>query len=36
MKKTHTILNRHQLLDLAALQGWLEHNLIRFSAPINC
>jgi len=27
MKKTHTILNRHQLLDLAALQGWLEHNL---------
>jgi len=27
MKKTQTILNRHQLLDLAALQGWLEHNL---------
>ncbi len=27
MKKTHTILNRHQLLNLAALQGWLEHNL---------
>ncbi|ATP91066.1 magnesium transporter [Aeromonas caviae] len=27
MKKTHTLLNRHQLLDLAALQGWLEHNL---------
>ena len=28
--------NRHQLLDLAALQGWLEHNLIRFSVPISC
>ncbi|WP_323940844.1 magnesium transporter [Aeromonas hydrophila] len=27
MKKTQTLLNRHQLLDLAALQGWLEHNL---------
>lgn len=27
MKKTHTLLNRHQLLDLAALQGWLDHNL---------
>ncbi|MFM5438047.1 magnesium transporter [Aeromonas enteropelogenes] len=27
MKKTHTLLNRHQLLDLAALQGWLAHNL---------
>ncbi|WP_421200968.1 magnesium transporter [Aeromonas enteropelogenes] len=27
MKKTHTLLNRHQLLDLAALQGWLAHTL---------
>lgn len=27
MKKTQTLLNRHQLLDLAALQDWLEHNL---------
>lgn len=36
MKKTQTLLNRHQLLDLAALQGWLEHNLGRCSAPINC
>ncbi|MDL5384069.1 magnesium transporter [Aeromonas hydrophila] len=27
MKKTQTLLNRHQLLDLVALQGWLEHNL---------
>lgn len=27
MKKTQTLLNRHQLLDLAALQSWLEHNL---------
>ncbi|MGZ8069501.1 magnesium transporter [Aeromonas salmonicida] len=27
MKKTQTLLNRHQLLDLAALQGWLENNL---------
>lgn len=27
MKKTHTLLNRHQLLDLAALQGWLARNL---------
>ena len=27
MKKTQTLLNRHQLLDLAALQGWLESNL---------
>lgn len=27
MKKTQTLLNRHQLLDMAALQGWLEHNL---------
>ena len=27
MKKTQSLLNRHQLLDLAALQGWLEHNL---------
>ncbi|HHQ4651070.1 TPA: magnesium transporter [Aeromonas hydrophila] len=27
MKKTQTLLNRHQLLDLSALQGWLEHNL---------
>ncbi|MGL5812527.1 MAG: magnesium transporter [Aeromonas sp.] len=27
MKKTHTLLNRHQLLDLPALQGWLARNL---------
>lgn len=27
MKKTHHLLNRHQLLDLAALQGWLARNL---------
>lgn len=27
MKKTQTLLNRHQLLDLAALQGWLGNNL---------
>ncbi|MCE9933714.1 magnesium transporter [Aeromonas salmonicida] len=27
MKKTQTLLNRHQLLDLAALQGWLENNV---------
>ncbi|MDQ1884366.1 magnesium transporter [Aeromonas salmonicida] len=27
MKKTQTLLNRHQLLDLAVLQGWLENNL---------
>jgi magnesium transporter len=27
MKKTQTLLNRHQLLDLATLQGWLQHNL---------
>ncbi|TFF78456.1 magnesium transporter [Aeromonas taiwanensis] len=26
MKKTHTLLNRHQLLDPAALRGWLAHN----------
>lgn len=26
MKKTHTLLNRHQLLDPVALRGWLSHN----------
>ncbi|WP_421270500.1 magnesium transporter [Aeromonas taiwanensis] len=26
MKKTHTLLNRHQLLDPVALRGWLAHN----------
>ena len=28
MKKTQTLLNRHQLLDLAALQGWLDERRI--------
>ncbi|MFQ2779699.1 magnesium transporter [Aeromonas caviae] len=27
MKKTHTLLNRHQLLDPVALRNWLAHNL---------
>ena len=26
MKKTHLLLNTHQLLDRASLQGWLAHN----------
>ena len=36
MKKTQTLLNRHQLLDLAALQGGWSTTWIRFSVPISC
>ena len=26
MKKTHLLLNCHQLLDLTSLQAWMAHN----------
>ena len=35
MKKTHTLLNRHQLLDPVALRNWLAHNLDPGPVPIS-